>query len=89
MKIAITPVSLWTSSGFVAATHFEVRAITYAPPSHLERTTAGNAECYLLDGSGRMLVSKLVTFTDAQAAAWGDDANFLREIARSTGLTPI
>ena len=80
--IAISPVSVWTSSGTKSATQFGVRYVTY-------QSGPAVADCVLLDAAGAEVSAQLVNATEAQTAAWTDDASFYAVLATNAGLTPI
>jgi hypothetical protein len=47
------------------------------------------ADCQLLDAAGAEVASQLVNATEAQTAAWTDDAGFYEVLAQNAGLTPL
>lgn len=91
MKINISPVSVWNSNGVVSASKFEVVTVTYEAPSSggVVRASAGNAECRIWTSDDKLVASRLVSFTEAQADGWDDDGAFFRVIAQNAGLTPV
>lgn len=82
MNIAITPVSVWTSSGTKTATQFGVRYVNY-------QNGPAVADCVLLDAAGAEVSAQLVNATEAQTDAWTDDASFYAVLAENAGLTPL
>ena len=82
MNIAISPVSVWTPSGTKTATQFGVRYVTY-------QNGPAVADCVLLDAAGAEVSAQLVNATEAQTAAWTDDASFYAVLATNAGLTPV
>ena len=80
--IAISPVSVWTSSGTKSATQFGVRYVTYQGGPAV-------ADCVLLDAAGSEVSAQLVNATEAQTDAWTDDASFYAVLAQNAGLTPL
>ena len=80
--INVSPVSVWTSSGTKSATQFGVRYVNY-------QNGPAVADCVLLDAAGAEVSSQLVNATEAQTAAWTDDASFYAVLATNAGLTPI
>jgi len=80
--IAISPVSIWTSTGTKTAVKFFPRYINY-------QNGPAVADCQLLDAAGAEVASQLVNATEAQTAAWTDDAAFYAVLAQNAGLTPL
>jgi len=80
--IAISPVSVWTPTGTKTATQFSVRYVNYVNGPAV-------ADCQLLDAAGAEVASQLVNATEAQTAAWTDDAGFYEVLAQNAGLTPL
>jgi len=80
--IAISPVSVWTPTGTKTATQFNVRYVQYVNGPAV-------ADCQLLDASGVEIAAQLVNATEAQTAAWTDDAGFYEVLAQNAGLTPL
>jgi hypothetical protein len=80
--IAIAPVSVWTPAGTKSATQFSVRYVNYVNGPAV-------ADCQLLDAAGAEVAAQLVNATDAQTAAWTDDAGFYAVLAQNAGLTPL
>ncbi len=80
--IAISPVSVWTSSGTKSATQFGVRYVTY-------QNGPAIADTVLLDAAGAEVATQLVNATEAQTAAWSDDEAFYEVLAQNAGLTPV
>lgn len=89
MKISISPISVWNSNGVVSATKFEVVSVTYSAPTGVSRTSAGNAECRIWTGDDKLVASRLVSFTEAQADEWDGDDAFFRVLAQNAGLSPL
>ena len=83
MKIAITPVTVWSATGPKSASVFEVRYINYSGPAAI-------ADCHMLDSaSTEVLPVGLVPATAEQCEAWTDDATFCGVLAENAGLTPV
>ncbi len=80
--IAISPVSVWTSSGTKSATQFGVRYVTY-------QNGPAIADTVLLDAAGAEVGTQLVNATEAQTAAWTSDEAFYEVLAQNAGLTPV
>jgi len=80
--INVSPVSVWTSSGTKSATQFGVRYVNY-------QNGPAVADCVLLDAAGAEVSAQLVNATEAQTAAWTDDASFHAVLAQNAGLTPL
>jgi len=80
--IAISPVSIWTSTGTKTAVKFFPRYINY-------QNGPAVADCQLLDAAGAEVASQLVNATEAQTAAWTDDVGFYEVLAQNAGLTPL
>jgi hypothetical protein len=80
--IAISPVSVWTPTGTKTATQFNVRYVQYVNGPAI-------ADTQLLDASGVEIAAQLVNATEAQTAAWTDDAGFYEVLAQNAGLTPL
>ena len=80
--IAISPVSIWTSTGTKTAVKFFPRYINY-------QNGPAVADCQLLDAAGAEVASQLVNATEAQTAAWTDDFGFYEVLAQNAGLTPL
>jgi hypothetical protein len=80
--IAISHVSVWTPTGTKTATQFSVRYVNYVNGPAV-------ADCQLLDAAGAEVASQLVNATEAQTAAWTDDAGFYEVLAQNAGLTPL
>lgn len=82
--IAITPVSIWTSSGTKTATQFKVRYVNY-------NNGPAVADCQILDAGDAEVSSQLVNATTEQTAQWdaNDDVPFYKILAENAGLTPI
>jgi hypothetical protein len=80
--IAISPVSVWSSTGTKTATQFSVRYVNYVNGPAV-------ADCQLLDAGGAEVASQLVNATEAQTAAWTDDEAFYKVLAENAGLTPL
>ena len=80
--IAISPVSVWSPTGTKTATQFNVRYVNY-------QNGPAVADCQLLDAAGAEVASQLVNATEAQTAAWTDDAAFYAVLAQNAGLTPL
>ena len=80
--IAISPVSVWTPAGTKSATQFACRYVNYVNGPAV-------ADCQLLDASGVEIAAQLVNATEAQTAAWTDDAGFYEVLAQNAGLTPL
>jgi len=80
--INVSPVSVWTSSGTKSATQFGVRYVNY-------QNGPAVADCVLLDAAGAEVSAQLVNATEAQTAAWTDDASFYAVLAQNAGLTPL
>ena len=80
--IAIAPVSVWTPAGTKSATQFTCRYVNYVNGPAV-------ADCQLLDAAGAEVSSQLVNATEAQTAAWTDDAAFYAVLAQNAGLTPL
>jgi hypothetical protein len=80
--IAIAPVSVWSPTGTKTATQFSVRYVNYVNGPAV-------ADCQLLDAAGAEVASQLVNATEAQTAAWTDDAGFYEVLAQNAGLTPL
>ena len=80
--IAISPVSIWTSTGTKTATGFFPRYINY-------QNGPAVADCQLLDASGAEVASQLVNATAAQTATWTSDEAFYKVLAQNAGLTPL
>lgn len=80
--IAISPVSVWTPTGTKTATQFNVRYVQYVNGPAV-------ADTQLLDAAGAEVASQLVNATEAQTAAWTDDAGFYEVLAQNAGLTPL
>jgi hypothetical protein len=80
--IAISPVSIWTSTGTKTAVKFFPRYINY-------QNGPAVADCQLLDAAGAEVASQLVNATEAQTAAWTDDAAFYAVLAQNAGLSPL
>jgi len=85
MKIDITQVSIWTSSGLTNANKFEVRRVVYENGS-------AKAECYLWSDTelgSICLFSQQVEVSQEQCSNWIDDASFFAVIAANAGLSPV
>jgi hypothetical protein len=82
MNIAISPVSVWTSSGTKTATQFGVRYVNYVNGPAV-------ADCVLLDAAGAEVSAQLVNATEAQTDAWTTDEAFYKVLAQNAGLTPL
>jgi hypothetical protein len=80
--IAISPVSVWSPTGTKTATQFAVRYVNY-------QNGPAVADCQLLDAAGAEVATQLVNATEAQTAAWTDDAAFYAVLAQNAGLTPL
>jgi hypothetical protein len=80
--IAISPVSVWTPTGTKTATQFNVRYVNY-------QNGPAVADTQLLDAAGTEVATQLVNATEAQTAAWTDDAGFYEVLAQNAGLTPL
>jgi hypothetical protein len=80
--IAISPVSVWTPTGTKTATQFNVRYVQYVNGPAV-------ADTQLLDAAGAEVAAQLVNATEAQTAAWTDDAAFYEVLAQNAGLTPL
>jgi hypothetical protein len=80
--IAISPVSVWTPTGTKTATQFNVRYVQYVNGPAV-------ADTQLLDAAGAEVATQLVNATEAQTAAWTDDAGFYAVLAQNAGLTPL
>jgi hypothetical protein len=80
--IAISPVSVWTSSGTKSATQFGVRYVTY-------QNGPAVADCVLLDAAGAEVSAQLVNATAAQTATWTTDEAFYKVLAQNAGLSPV
>jgi hypothetical protein len=80
--IAISPVSVWTSTGTKTATGFFPRYINY-------QNGPAVADCQLLDAAGAEVASQLVNATAAQTATWTSDEAFYKVLAQNAGLTPL
>ena len=79
--IAITPVSVWTSTGTKTAVNFGVRYVNY-------QNGPAVADTVLLDADGSEVATQLVQATQEQTDAWADDAGFYTVLAENAGLTP-
>jgi hypothetical protein len=79
--IAITPVTVWTSTGTKTAVNFGVRYVNYQNGPAVADTT-------LIDADGNEVTTQLVQATQAQTDAWTDDATFYTILAENAGLTP-
>jgi hypothetical protein len=80
--INVSPVSVWTPAGTKSATQFACRYVNYVNGPAV-------ADCQLLDAVGAEVASQLVNATEAQTAAWTDDAAFYAVLAENAGLTPL
>ena len=80
--IAISPVSVWTSSGTKTATQFGVRYVNY-------QNGPAVADCVLLDAAGAEVSAQLVNATEAQTDAWTTDEAFYKVLAQNAGLSPV
>jgi hypothetical protein len=80
--IAISPVSIWTSTGTKTATGFFPRYINY-------QNGPAVADCQLLDAAGAEVASQLVNATAEQTATWTSDEAFYKVLAQNAGLTPL
>lgn len=84
MKILITPVTVWSSTGPKTASVFEMRYVNYSGP-------AAVADCHLFDENGTTEVSSvgLVNATAEQCDSWTDDVTFAAVLAVNAGLEPV
>jgi hypothetical protein len=78
--IAITPVSVWTSTGTKTAVNFGVRYVNY-------QNGPAVADTVLLDADGSEVATQLVQATQEQTDGWTDDATFYGILAENAGLT--
>jgi hypothetical protein len=95
MKINVSPISIYTSSGPQTATKFEVRHVTYRPlagavaDTHLLKTvTTTNEENGPVSYDVEVGSGATVEIPQSVCDTWTDDTDFAAEIARIVGLTP-
>ncbi len=81
MKIAISPVTVWTASGTKVATQFGVNHVVY-------RNGPSTADCHLYTAQNEDVGGQTVSATTEQTAEWTDDADFYAVLAENAGLTP-
>lgn len=83
MKIAITPVTVWSATGPKSASVFEARYVNYTGPTAV-------ADCHMFDASGvEVSAVGLVPASAEQCEAWTDDASFCGALAENAGLIPV
>ena len=78
--IAITPVTIWTSTGTKTAVNFGVRYVNY-------QNGPAVADTVLLAADGSEVATQLVQATQEQTDAWTDDVTFYGILAENAGLT--